>query len=189
MLDSGTTLTRLHGSLAYPILDDLGAITDSAGYYLASCSLRASNKATINFGFSNGAAVSVPLSDFILDLVADTRGQWCYVGLAITSDQQVLGDSFLRAGYFVFDWDNQAIHIAQAASCGSEMVVVGSGPGAVPSGIVGNCAAAAASPTLVPMPSASAVSLSLFCCICTRVGSWVLIPGRPLSALRSRIAH
>jgi hypothetical protein len=142
MLDSGTTLTRLHSTLAAPILRDLGATVDSDGYYLARCSMR-STRATVNFGFGNGAIVRVPLSDFILEI---GRGAYCYIGLVLTEDQQILGDSFMRAGYFVFDWDNQNVHIAQAANCGTEIVTVGSGTSAVPS-LTGNCAGTAALPS------------------------------------------
>ena len=55
----------------------------------------------------------------------------------------VLGDSFLRRAYAVFDQDNRNIHLAQAANCGSEIVTIGSGPDAVPS-VTGECSPATA---------------------------------------------
>jgi Eukaryotic aspartyl protease len=99
MLDSGTTISRLHQTLAMPILQDLGAQSDGEGYYVTRCSTR-SSKTTINFTFANNATVAVPLSDFILEVGGSG---YCYIGLTITTDQQILGESFLRAGYFVFD--------------------------------------------------------------------------------------
>jgi hypothetical protein len=128
MLDSGTTLTRMHMSVARPILEELGAQNDGEGFYTTDCSNRDVD-ATVDFGFGD-KVIKVALSDFILEL---GPGQ-CYIGLVPTTDQQILGDSVLRAGYFVFDWDNEKIHLAQAADCGDEdIVAVGSGSDAVPS--------------------------------------------------------
>jgi hypothetical protein len=43
-------------------------------------------------------------------------------------------------GTAVFDWDNQNVHLAQAATCGSssDIVAIGTGSNAVPAGD-GNC--------------------------------------------------
>jgi hypothetical protein len=128
MLDSGTTLSRMHMSVAQPILEELGAQNDGEGFYMTDCQNRDLD-ATVDFGFGN-KVIKVALSDFILELGPGS----CYIGLVPTTDQQILGDSVLRAGYFVFDWDNEKIHIAQAADCGDEdIVAVGSGSDAVPS--------------------------------------------------------
>jgi len=138
MIDSGTTLTRLHPSLARPILSDLKATANSDGYWTAACSLRNSgSNSYVTFTFGR-KTIRVPLSDFILDL-GPTDDQ-CYIGLVTTTDQQILGDSVMRAGYFVFDWDNQIVHMAQASTCGKEEIVaVGKGSDAVPSGVIGLC--------------------------------------------------
>lgn len=58
-------------------------------------------------------------------------------------DQPVLGDSFLRAAYVVYDQDNSNIHLAQAAECGSNLVAISSGEDAVPSSS-GDCTGATA---------------------------------------------
>lgn len=118
MLDSGTTISRMHYSAAYPILDALGATEDGEGYYYTRCSAR-DRDGSVDFGFGN-MTVNVPLSDFILDI---GDGTYCYIGVVITTDQQILGDSVLRAGYFVFDWDNVEVHVAQAANCGDDDIV------------------------------------------------------------------
>ncbi|KAK2032946.1 eukaryotic aspartyl protease [Colletotrichum zoysiae] len=138
MLDSGTTLTRLHPSLARSILSDLNARTSSDGYWTAACSLRNSDSDSyITFTFGR-KTIRVPLSDFILDL--GPSDDQCYIGLVTTADQQILGDSMMRAGYFVFDWDNQSVHMAQASTCGKEEIVaVGKGSDAIPSGVIGLC--------------------------------------------------
>ncbi|PHH69910.1 hypothetical protein CDD82_7436 [Ophiocordyceps australis] len=128
MLDSGTTVSRIHPSLAGPVLQALNAQADRQGYYQVPCSI-ARGGGTVDFGFGP-KTIRVPLTDFLLDL---GNSRICYVGLVTTTDQQILGDSVLRAGYFVFDWDNEAVHLAQAADCGNnDIVTIGSGPDAVP---------------------------------------------------------
>ncbi|GJC97282.1 eukaryotic aspartyl protease [Colletotrichum higginsianum] len=158
MLDSGTTLTRLHPALARPILADLKATIDTDGYWTAACSLRDSGSDSyVTFTFGK-KTIRVPLSDFILDL--GPRDGQCYVGLVTTTDQQILGDSMMRAGYFVFDWDNLAVHMAQANDCGKEEIVaVGKGSDAVPSGVIGLCDGPA-TPDGDGQPVTSAVSSS-----------------------------
>lgn len=135
MLDSGTTITRMHSAVAQPILEALGAQDDGEGYYQVPCSMK-SSAGSVDFGFGN-KTIRVPFKDFILDLGGSSST--CYVGMVLTTDQQILGDSVLRAGYFVFDWDNQEVHIAQAANCGkNNIVAVSSGKSAVPS-VTGSC--------------------------------------------------
>ena len=134
LLDSGTTITRLHPGVAVPILNVLGAQDDGEGYFFVPCSLR-DMSGSVDFGFGS-KTVRVPFKDFILNVGDD---QICYVGVVMTSSQQILGDSVLRAGYFVFDWDNEAVHVAQAANWGDRFIVaIGSGSGAVPQA-TGNC--------------------------------------------------
>lgn len=58
----------------------------------------------------------------------------------------VLGSPFLRAAYAVFDWDNQQVNLAQAADCGSQVVAISTGPGAVPTGV--GCEETAALPSV-----------------------------------------
>ncbi|RFU81125.1 secreted aspartic ase [Trichoderma arundinaceum] len=139
MLDSGTTLSRMHSAAALPILEAMGAQSDGEGYFYVPCSTRESG-GTVDFGFGS-KTIRVPFSDFILAGDSSSVSAFCYVGLVITTAQQILGDTVLRAGYFVFDWDNREVHIAQAANCGSsDIVVAGSGTNAVPS-VTGNCRA------------------------------------------------
>ncbi|PHH72657.1 hypothetical protein CDD80_4397 [Ophiocordyceps camponoti-rufipedis] len=118
MLDSGTTLSRLHADVAAPLLRVLNAgPRGSDGYYPVPCSATPS-EATVDFTFG-GKTIRVPVSDFILDMDGSTGDKECYAGLVVTESQQILGDSVLRAGYFVFDWDNGAVHVAQAVDCGA----------------------------------------------------------------------
>ncbi|ATY63376.1 candidapepsin-4 precursor [Cordyceps militaris] len=142
MLDSGTTISRLQEQVAMPILNALNAQPDGDGYFQIPCQSQ-NLPGSVNFGFG-GVIVRVPFKDFIIN-VGDPLT--CYAGIALTEGQQILGDTVLRAGYFVFDWDNEAVHIAQAADCGSpDIVTVGKGVNAVPS-VRGNCGAAPGIPT------------------------------------------
>ncbi|KXH61118.1 eukaryotic aspartyl protease [Colletotrichum salicis] len=181
MLDSGTTLTRLHPALARPILADLKAVSDSNGYWIADCSYRTPSLANggsdsyMSFTFGK-KTIRVPFSDFMLDM-GPSDGQ-CYVGLVVTTDQQILGDSMMQAGYFVFDWDNKAIHMAQAANCGKEEIIaITNGENAVPSGIVGLCNGPA-TPDGSVAPAPGAVSSAAPSSSATTTSPW-LFPDAP----------
>jgi hypothetical protein len=154
MIDSGTTLTRLHPAVITPIIDALGAVSDGQSGYYVPCETR-DLPGSIDFYFGP-KKVRVPLRDFIID-VGDPY--ICYVGVAATTGQQILGDSVMRAGYFVFDWDNEEVHIAQAANCGdADIVTIGTGTDAVPSS-TGNCDPSLAAFTQAPTPTSEATSM------------------------------
>ncbi|KAH7324290.1 aspartic peptidase domain-containing protein [Stachybotrys elegans] len=89
----------------------------------------------IRFTFGN-TVISIPYRDFI-----SQKGNTCYLDVIRSDSLPVLGINFLRAAYVVFDLDNREILMANSAinDCGSNLVRIGSGPGAVPS-IVGTCA-------------------------------------------------
>lgn len=118
ILDSGTTISRMHWAAAAPILEAIDAVDIGEGYFSVSCNLRKS-AGSVDFGFGN-TTVRVPLRDFIIDVGDST---WCTAGMGITTGQQIIGQSVLRSGYFVFDWDDKAVHVAQAADCGDEDIV------------------------------------------------------------------
>ncbi|KAL2694760.1 hypothetical protein Neosp_001347 [[Neocosmospora] mangrovei] len=133
-LDSGHTFSKLEADLAEQIFKDLGAELDKdLGFYLVDCKVR-DHDGGVTFAFGD-KTITIPFHEFVY-----TAQGLCAVGLEPIKEgeQQVLGDSFLRAAYVVFDWDNENIHIAQAASCSSEIVPIGRGSGAVPS-VVGAC--------------------------------------------------
>lgn len=62
------------------------------------------------------------------------------------TDAPVLGDSFLRAAYVVYDQDNRNLHLAQADDCGDSLVAISTGVNAVPS-VTGKCTSTAPSAT------------------------------------------
>jgi hypothetical protein len=157
LLDSGTTLTTLPKRYVETIVEGFPKATavasGDATMYVVDCSLRDS-KRTVDFKFGD-TMIHVPYDEIIQDstddqcvvlLRGDDKGKnktlflscQAYANLADLVGMHVLGDSFLRAAYVVFDWDNQNVHIANSAECGSELVEFGSGPNAVPK-VLGKC--------------------------------------------------
>ncbi|KAL7790916.1 aspartic peptidase domain-containing protein [Trichoderma ceciliae] len=154
LLDSGYTVSTLPGPLFEKILEAFPSaqLESSSGDYLVDCDM-IDSPGTVNFKFGD-AVVSVDYNDFIWqqpDLGI------CKLGVSQDDEFPVLGDTFLRAAYVVFDWDNQNIHVAQNEDCGSNMIAIGSGPDAVPSTVTGGCPAAGSTTTsAVPTMSTSA---------------------------------
>ena len=120
LLDSGNADINLPPDLANAIYQGLGASSDDN---TLPCSYGA-DQANFTFGFNDNpkAVVTVPLSALMIpNLVndtpqTDTNGNAiCKLNVDSTaSDWAVLGEYFMRSGYFVFDLENNVIAIAQA---------------------------------------------------------------------------
>lgn len=143
LLDSGSSLSLLPNSMAEALYQIVDAQFDSSsGTAFADCNL-AQNTTTIDFVFS-GATISVPLSE-LLFAAASANGQQlqfpdgspaCLFGISPAgSDQAVLGDTFLRSAYVVYDLSNNEISIAQTVFnvTESNILEIGTGTNAVPS--------------------------------------------------------
>ncbi|KAF8859938.1 acid protease, partial [Acephala macrosclerotiorum] len=130
ILDSGTTLVYLPDVLVQDLVSRLdGAVDDSTGGIYVPCSMRDDNpKMTFNFGFggSKGIVIQVPASELIFDLngAFSTGGYAPQVpfdnpcALALMGDggqggPYILGDTFLRSAYVVYDLKNNLIALAQ----------------------------------------------------------------------------
>jgi Eukaryotic aspartyl protease len=129
LFDSGSTVSYLPPSLISAIATDYpGAQFDPlSGFYNVSCDAPAGS---VDFSFGT-KTVKVPYSDFIWHKGAAQ----CVLGMMPETESPaiyILGDSFLRAAYVVFDVDNQNIWIDQADDCGSNIVAIGKGASAVP---------------------------------------------------------
>ncbi|KAJ9143203.1 Acid protease [Coniochaeta hoffmannii] len=144
-LDSGGTLSRLPTPIYQAIGESFpGAQLDpSTDFYLVDCSV-ADQPGSVDFVFNN-KTIQVPYGDFIWE---SEPGQ-CVVGVLPNDDEPVLGDSFLRAAYVVYDQDNRNLHLAQAANCGTSLQAISSGIHAVPS-VTGDCTASKAQVSVVP---------------------------------------
>jgi len=122
LLDSGSSLTYLPDNMAQQIWNVVGAQYDnSQGTAYAPCSL-ANIDATLDFTFSS-PKISVPMNELIINpgpaenggqLTLDNGDAACIFGIApAQGSTPVLGDTFLRSAYVVYDLDNNEISIAQ----------------------------------------------------------------------------
>ncbi|KAH6640299.1 aspartic peptidase domain-containing protein [Chaetomium tenue] len=132
-LDTGATLshlpTRIFEALAASFPD---ALYDAdSGFYILPCDYT-DMAGSIDFYFA-GKTIRVPLNEFVWQ-----NGAYCILGVSPEDQEPILGDTFLRAAYVVYDQDNRNLHIAQAANCGTNLVAIGSGANAVPSS-TGQC--------------------------------------------------
>ncbi|KAI1409991.1 acid protease [Hypoxylon sp. FL1857] len=118
LIDSGSTYTYLDGSLVAIIAKILHAYTDDHGVYRVPCESR-NLDGSVNFGFNFfNIVIRVNYADFIVDF--DT---YCALGVQPTDHSDstwVLGTSFIRAAYLVFDQQNDAVWIAQYLPCGDD---------------------------------------------------------------------
>ncbi|TGO90809.1 hypothetical protein BPOR_0050g00140 [Botrytis porri] len=153
IVDSGSTLSYLPPSLVNAMLPYFpGWVSKGGGLYTIPCSFK-NIAGTVDFGFA-GKIIRIQLAQFIW-----FNGATCYGPIANAAEKTdvILGDTFMRGAYVVFDQDNANVHIAQAASCGSNIVPITSGTDGVPS-ITGACPSPAfsygtSSYTVYPTPS------------------------------------
>ncbi|CAB4254826.1 pepsin-like aspartic protease [Maudiozyma barnettii] len=145
LLDSGTTLTYLPGSLVTIIANQVGATYSSRlGYYTVACpssmssSSSSSSSSTLDginliFDFG-GFHINATLEDFLIQPSANI----CLLGIVPqTAHSALLGDSFLSHAYVVYDLENKEISMAQAKYDvdSSDIEVVSSGASSIPSAI------------------------------------------------------
>ncbi|KAF2280339.1 candidapepsin-4 precursor [Westerdykella ornata] len=113
LLDSGSSLTYLPDNVVRTLYRTFNAQYDeSQGAAFVDCAL-ASQQGSLDFSFS-GATISVPYNELVI--VAGTRrGQdICILGIGPAGDStSVLGDTFLRSAYAVYDLENNEISLAQ----------------------------------------------------------------------------
>ncbi|CRK35212.1 hypothetical protein BN1723_014964 [Verticillium longisporum] len=118
--DTGATLSYLPSGLIADIASDLGGRMDtSVNLYIVPCNMEGS----IDFTF-DGYTVKVPLEEFIWDVGQNT----CVLGADSADDgSYILGDSFLRSVYTVFDMDTPALHFAPYVNCGTNLQMIPAG--------------------------------------------------------------
>lgn len=147
LLDSGSSLTYLPDDLAAGVMDAVGAEFDREnGIALVPCSL-ARSTSTVDFRFSQ-PVISVQLNELVLaperrysssprltPTLADGRTEACFFGIMPAGElPPVLGDTFLRSAYVVYDLENHEISLAQTNfnATADRILEIGSGPDAVP---------------------------------------------------------
>lgn len=143
LLDSGTSLTYLPDSWTSDIFDQVGARYDSSeGAAFIPCS-QASNTTTLDFTFSS-PTIKIAMAELILDITTSdgqpylfsNKEQACLFGIAPAGiSTPVLGDTFLRSAYVVYDLSNNEISLAQTTfnSTTSNVLEIASGTSGVPS--------------------------------------------------------
>ncbi|GAW13663.1 hypothetical protein ANO14919_030520 [Xylariales sp. No.14919] len=153
VIDAGTTLTYLPDDLATAIHNDLQvAVHRTDGSVLAPCTQR-QNNSQLQFTFGS-TAINVPFSELLTGKYNDTL---CRVGVAPrgTLPRAVLGLSFLRSAYMVFDQTRGEIFMQQFVNCGkNERAIPISGA----NGIVGECNATKLATSSACTPTASSTT-------------------------------
>jgi Eukaryotic aspartyl protease len=123
LLDSGTTLMYLPNDVAGYIYNQVRASTDTGSGRVTAyvpCALAREDR-NIDFTFS-GIKISVPFNELVLSantpdepgLEFDDGTPACVFGIAPSGGgTSVLGDTFLRSAYVVYDLANNQISLAQ----------------------------------------------------------------------------
>ena len=121
ILDSGTTLTYLPDNIANDLSVGVGAENNNDYGPIVPCSLGA-NTASVNFTFGGpgGAVISVGVNEFVIPLGTDgpapktkKGADACGWGIYPAAGQpNLLGDTFLRSAYVVYDLANNQIGLA-----------------------------------------------------------------------------
>lgn len=146
ILDSGTTITLLPDDVAAVVFQELGAtVSQQLGAVVVPCAL-ARNNGTLNYGFggSGGPIVKVPMNELVLPLVLTNgrvptyqNGQTaCQLGIQAAGSLPILlGDTFLRSAYAVYDLVNNKIALANTDfnSTSSNIVPFASSGAPIPS--------------------------------------------------------
>ena len=139
LLDSGSSLTYLPNDVVDVIYTTVNAqYSQYDGVALCDCSL-AQNNSFLTFNFS-GPIIAVPFNELVLSASAgggstQGTGSQCIFGVAPAGNNpNILGDTFLRSAYVVYDLDNNQISLAQTNFNSSQdhVVQIGTGSNAVP---------------------------------------------------------
>lgn len=143
ILDSGTQLTILQTAQANPVMQQAGAsyypAGDTSGSAIIPCS-QANADLSFNFHFGGalGPTINVDISELVLQDLGSLSGvEMCQFGIygSDGSLPTILGDSFLRSAYVVYDLDTNHIGLAQTVFSGGGTNVVEIGAGGIPVGV------------------------------------------------------
>ncbi|KAK1753608.1 putative aspartic-type endopeptidase opsB [Echria macrotheca] len=158
ILDSGTTLTYLPRTVTGPLFDKINAYDRSSAtipIVFVDCALRTSDPSLVfayRFGSDDGPVVKVSISDIVFDDVKAyvsagiitlpsnlpfPRDRVCSFGILTSQGGEVhlLGDTFLRSAYVVYDLTNDQISLAQSNmnSTKENIIEIPKGATAIPS--------------------------------------------------------
>ncbi|KAK4561317.1 hypothetical protein LTR86_004634 [Recurvomyces mirabilis] len=126
ILDSGTSLTLIPPALFEELASYYGVVNSSDYGYLIDCSaVSAADTLDFEFGGANGIVINVPMSEMALPqndangyplTIDDDHTPACTFGLypSFPGSPILLGDTFLRSAYVVYDLDALQIGICNA---------------------------------------------------------------------------
>ncbi|RWA11115.1 hypothetical protein EKO27_g3989 [Xylaria grammica] len=119
VLDSGTTFSYLPQDLAEEVWQEVGAeytvvSNNGAGVPLISCDLANSNGFfSFGFGGDGGPVIKVGMDELVIPSGTLNGRQVCQFGIQnFSGDPFLLGDTFLRSAYVVYDLENNEIGLA-----------------------------------------------------------------------------
>ncbi|KAE8145542.1 aspartic peptidase domain-containing protein [Aspergillus avenaceus] len=137
LLDSGSSLTYLPNSIVQNIYDDIGVTYESSsGVGYVPCSL-SQHDMNLTYAFS-APTITVGIDELILnagDLKFRNGERACIFGIVPAGDNTaVLGDTFLRSAYVVYDLANNEISLANTKfnSTEDDILEIGAGDDSVP---------------------------------------------------------
>lgn len=124
LLDSGTSLMYLPNDITQDIYDEFGAQYDSSeGAAFVSCDL-ANSDATIDLTFSS-PTISIAMSEIVIVAGEEDGQDVCIIGISPAEGATpVLGDTFLRSAYVVYDITNNEVALAQTKFNGTSDNIV-----------------------------------------------------------------
>ncbi|TQV91379.1 hypothetical protein V2A60_008970 [Cordyceps javanica] len=170
LLDTGSSLTYLPDNLATSVFEAVNATWfDRSQLAVIPCD-RGLSDDSITFHFSKPASISVTLRELVLPIITANGMQpklpdgrtACLFGVFPSGKGAiVLGDTFLRSAYVVYDMANHEVSLAQsnfdAKVSGSDIVEIGPGKNQLPDATVAPNPVAAKSGLPVVRNAASSV--------------------------------
>ncbi|KAF2878358.1 aspartic peptidase domain-containing protein [Massariosphaeria phaeospora] len=114
LLDTGSSLMYLPDNVVRALYSSYNAQYDpQQGAAFVDCSLR-NQQGSLDFSFSE-LTISVPYNELVLEAGTTSRGEVvCMLGIGPSGESTVvLGDTFLRSAYVVYDLENNQIGLAQ----------------------------------------------------------------------------
>ncbi|CAK7237456.1 hypothetical protein SBRCBS47491_009981 [Sporothrix bragantina] len=184
LLDSGTTLTEVPQDIAEQFWAEAGASYNTQlGDAILPCS-RAQSGGVFSFSFGGpgGPAVNVSMTELVQDVYSNMTfasgpfsGQTvCRFGITNSTNQfSILGDTFLRSAYVVYDLDNNQIALAPAKFnvTTANIVPFASAGAPIPSALPAPSQAAQANGTLGPFTTPAYAASAGFASSAAATGS------------------
>lgn len=171
VLDSGTTLSYLPNDIAQQIWTETGAVyTASVGLALIPCRMqRSTGYFSFGFGGPHGPRINVTMDELVLNLVISgpaptfSAGEYvgedaCEFGIQNTTGTNLLGDTFLRSAYVVYDLINNQVAMAATDfnATDSNVVAFPSKGAAIPSATAASNQSLATATTAFTQPAFAA---------------------------------